>query len=64
MNSSLTYCCKTMKVSMFVLEGKQETSDDVCRLADNYVAAHKSGIKPEHDCSQNSSKLWEEKKET
>ena len=37
-----------------------ETSDDVCRLADNDVAAHKSEMKSEH----NSSEPWEEKKET
>ena len=37
-----------------------ETSDDVCRLADNYVAAHKSEMNPEHS----SSEPREEKKET
>ena len=35
-------------VCIFVREGKPETSDDVCRLADNYVAAHKNEeTKPE-----------------
>ena len=37
-----------------------ETSDDVCRLADNYVVAHKSEMNPEHS----SSEPREEKKET
>ena len=31
-------------VCIFVQEGKPETSDDVCRLADNYVAAHKINL--------------------
>ena len=29
-------------VCIFVREGKPETSEDVCRLADNYVAAHQN----------------------
>ena len=37
-----------------------ETSDDVCRLADNYVASHKSETKSEHSPSE----PREEKKET
>ena len=39
---------KEQLLKTLVREGKPETSDDVCRLADNYVAAHKNEeMKPE-----------------